>query len=80
MLKFLYTFAALSAAGSVVLALLPSGSLRRTASMVIGLLALLCWAESFLGLLAWTGGSTEAGSVLAPTAISLTDLQTEGTP
>lgn len=72
MLKSLYAFAALSMAGTILLALLPRGSLRRTASMVVGLLALLCWAESFLGLLKWADVPSAPISVLTPTDISIT--------
>ena len=80
MINALYTFSAMSIAGTVVLALLPRGSLRRTASMVVGLLALLLWAENFLSLLHWEYTPMDSIGVLVPTSVSLSDLQREDTP
>ena len=80
MLKPLFSFAALSIAGSVVLSLLPHGSLRKTAAMVIGLLTMLCWAEGFLGLLNWTGGSQSDITVLMPTSVTLSSMTSAEAP
>ena len=74
MLKPLFTVAALSIAGSGVLSLLPHGSLRKTAAMVIGLLTMLCWAEGFLSLLNWTGSGQSDIAVLTPTSVSLSSM------
>lgn len=45
MLRLLASFAALSMAGTLLLSLLPEGGMKRTASLVIGLLTLMCWTE-----------------------------------
>ena len=74
MLKPLFTFAALSIAGSGVLSLLPHGSLRKTAAMVIGLLTMLCWAEGFLGMLNWSGSVQSAQTILTHTNVSLASM------
>ncbi len=41
----LHTFAALAMIASAVAALLPEGSLRRTAALAIGLTVTLCWVQ-----------------------------------
>jgi len=46
MLEVLGRFATLSLVSGLVLTLLPDGSVRRTASMAVGLLLLLFWMES----------------------------------
>lgn len=71
MMKTLTTFAALSMAGTVMLSLLPEGSLKRTAGMVIGLLTLMCWAEGVAGLLGIEMDVSVPPTVLTPTSISL---------
>ena len=71
MLNLLSTFAALSLAGTVVLSLLPEGSLKRTASMAVGLLTLLCWAEGITSLFGIDWTLDAPSTVLTPTAISL---------
>lgn len=75
MLKALASFAALSMAGTVVLSLLPDGGLRRTASMVIGLLMLMCWAEDIFALFGHELPAGGTGSVLTSTAVTLNDVQ-----
>lgn len=77
MLKPLYPFCALSVAASVLLSLLPQGSLRKTAAMVAGLLAMLCWAESFLALLKWSGDQSTPISILSQTSYMLDQLPAE---
>jgi hypothetical protein len=77
MLKPLYPFCALSVAASVLLSLLPHGALRKTAAMVAGLLAMMCWAESFLGLLKWSGALSPPVSILFQTNYMLDQLPAE---
>ena len=71
MLNMLTTFAALSLCGTVVLSLLPEGSMKRTAGMAVGLLTLLCWAEGITALLGFDFMVEAPASVLAPTAVSV---------
>lgn len=75
MLKALASFAALSMAGTVVLSLLPDGGLRRTASMVIGLLMLMCWAEDIFALFGHELPAGATGTALTATAVTLNDVQ-----
>ncbi|MGN0794869.1 MAG: hypothetical protein ACI4MG_10440 [Aristaeellaceae bacterium] len=51
MLQLLTTFAALTLLTSIVLSLLPEGSLRSAAAMVAGVMLLLTWSRGVLGLL-----------------------------
>lgn len=51
MLTLLKQFAALSLASGALMTLIPEGSIRKTASMVVGLLMLLCWSDGILQLL-----------------------------
>lgn len=71
MMELLTTFAALSLAAGAVLSLLPDGSLRRTASMVIGLLMLLCWADGIAQLLQLPLAFSPPETVLSPTSADL---------
>lgn len=50
-MDWLHPFVALTLCCGLVLTLLPEGSLRRTAALVIGLMMTLCWADSILALL-----------------------------
>ena len=50
MLEILGRFAALSLVSGLMLTLLPDGSIRRTASMAVGLLLLLFWMDSLKGV------------------------------
>lgn len=77
MLKALASFAALSMAGTVVLSLLSDGGLRRTASMVIGLLMLMCWAEDIFALFGHVLPAGTLGTALSPTAVTLNGTQQE---
>lgn len=71
MLQALSTFAALSMAGTVILSLLPEGGIKRTATLVLSLLTLLCWAEGIASLLGLSFPVQDAASALAPTAFSV---------
>jgi len=51
MMHLLQSFASLALLSGVLLTLLPEGSLRRTASMAVGLLMLTLWADGLSALL-----------------------------
>ncbi len=67
-MRILQSFAALSLASGAMMALLPEGSLRKTAGMVVGLLMLLCWAEGIAELLGHPIDPSLPATILAPTA------------
>ena len=71
MLQALSTFAALSMAGTVILSLLPEGGIKRTATLVLSLLTLLCWSEGIASLLGISYPSQDSATVLVPTAFSM---------
>lgn len=50
-MALLKSFVTLALISGALLVLLPDGSLRRTAALVMGLLLTLCWAEGLMGLL-----------------------------
>lgn len=52
-MNWLHPFIAFTLCCGVVLSLLPEGSLRRTAALVIGLVLMLCWADGIFALLHW---------------------------
>lgn len=52
-MEWLHPFIALTLCCGLVLSLLPEGSLRRTAALVLGLMVTLCWADSLASLLHW---------------------------
>lgn len=52
-MEWLHPFIALTLCCGVVLTLLPEGSLRRTAALVLGLVMTLCWADGIASLLHW---------------------------
>lgn len=71
MMDLLKTFAALSLSGSVILSLLPEGSLRRTAAMAVGLLTLLCWAEGLMKLFSMDVSALAPSTVLTATGVDI---------
>ena len=75
-MHLLTTFAALSMAGTVLLSLLPEGGMKRTASLAVGLLTLLCWAEGVAGLLEIDLAADLPATVLTATAVTLEDAST----
>lgn len=52
-MEWLHPFIALTLCCGLVLSLLPEGSLRRTAALVLGLMVTLCWADSLAALFHW---------------------------
>lgn len=72
MIKLLAAFAALSMAGTLLLSLLPEGGVKRTASMTIGLLTLMCWLEGISLLL-----GIELNLTPPDTALNATDFSLE---
>lgn len=78
MLEVLAQFAALSLVSGLMLTLLPEGSIRRTASMAVGLLLLLFWMESLHDVVASLTALPDLSTpstVLTSTGVSL--LQAE---
>lgn len=71
MLTALVSFAALSMAGTVLLSVLPEGGTRRTASLVISLVTLLCWAEGVAALIGLPFPYFAAENALVPTDFSV---------
>lgn len=90
MTQLLGRFAALSMLGTVLLSLLPSGGMKRTAAFAVGLLTLVCWAEGVAALLNIDLEVHPPASVLTSTAVSVEEAATaaanalaanwEGTP
>lgn len=79
MLRALTSFAALSMAGTVILSLLPEGGTRRTASLVISLMTLLCWAEGIAGLIGLPFPDFADTNALMPTSFSMEHAADETT-
>lgn len=71
MLTLLESFAALTLVTSLVLTLLPEGTLRRTAAMVAGLLLLMHWSEGLVSLLKLPQSQPAPTAVLSTTGTSL---------
>lgn len=71
MMHLLATFAAFSLSGTVILALLPEGGVKRTAGMAVGILTLSCWVEGVAALFDYTFPSAETVSPLIPTSITV---------
>lgn len=65
-MDWLHPFIALSLCCSIVLTLLPQGSLRRTAALVLGLMLTICWAESLAGLFHFPAIPQAENTMLAP--------------
>lgn len=66
-MDWLHPFIALTLCCGVILTLLPDGSLRRTAALVIGLMMTLCWADSLSTLFKWPSITQTSGSMLTDT-------------
>ena len=71
MTQLLGRFAALSMVGTVLLSLLPSGGMKRTAAFAVGLLTLVCWAEGVTALLNINLNVQPPASALTSTAVSI---------
>ena len=81
MLQLLSGFAALSLLSGTLMALLPQGSLRRTAAMVTGLMMLLYWSgglQQLLGSISLT--SDTPAPLLTGTGLTLPDITQEVSP
>lgn len=71
MLPLLSRFAALSMIGTVLLSLLPNGSLKRTAAFTIGLFTLMCWTEGIAALLRIDWENPPSASPFISTSVSI---------
>lgn len=71
MLDLLTRFAALSMLSGLVMALLPEGSLRRTASMAVGLFMLLFWVQGLQELLLQLPPQADSTALFSLTGVSL---------
>ena len=78
-MALLKTFATLALISGALLVLLPEGSLRRTAALVMGLLMTLCWAEGLMVFLAWPSEGTLPDTALTPTGVTVQELMPEVT-
>ena len=70
-MTLLKTFATLALISSALLMLLPEGSLRRTAALVMGLLLTLCWAQGLMALLSLPQGGQLPDTALSPTGMTI---------
>lgn len=70
-MEWLHPFIALTLCCGVVLTLLPEGTLRRTAALTLGLMMMLCWADSLTDLLHLPQFSSPAATVLEETGASI---------
>ena len=66
-MEWLHPFIALALCCGAVMTLLPQGSLRKTAALVIGLVMTLCWAECVASLMKWPDFDLGATQVLTET-------------
>lgn len=76
MMQLLAGFAALSMIAGALMTLLPEGSLRHTASMAVGLVMLLYWAQGLQALCNNLPSlSTLPTTVLTASGVSLTQAE-----
>ena len=76
MLTLLAGFAALSLISGLLMSLLPEGSLRHAASMAVGLVMLLYWAQGLQSLLADVPAAFVApDTMLSSTGVSLPEAE-----
>ncbi len=76
-MQLLHTFAALTLAAGAVMSLLPEGSIRRSAGMVVGLMMLMCWAEGIAALLDLSFGAASPSTVLTGSGADVTALSAD---
>lgn len=76
-MEWLHPFIALTLCGGVVLSLLPEGSLRRTAALVLGLVLTLCWTENAAGLFHWPTLPDPPATALVRTGFDVAQVQAE---
>ncbi len=74
MLTLIHRFAALVLVCGVLMAVLPEGSVRRTAAMVMGLIVALCWLEGLSALLQWPAPAEAPATVLSAAPVDPGDL------
>ena len=82
-MALLKTFATLALISGALLVLLPEGSLRRTAALVMGLLLTLCWAEGLIGLISLISLPQDGvlpDTALAPTGTTVRQIADELLP
>ncbi|MCH5286740.1 MAG: hypothetical protein J1E43_04910 [Christensenellaceae bacterium] len=79
-MALLKTFATLALISGALLVLLPDGSLRRTAALVMGLLLTLCWAEGLISLISLPQGGALPDTALAPTGTTVQQIADELLP
>ena len=70
-MALLKTFATMALISGALLVLLPEGSLRRTAALVVGLMLTLCWAGGLMELARLPEPGPLPGAVLTPTGTTL---------
>ena len=76
----LRTFATLALISGALLVLLPEGSLRRTAALVMGLLLTLCWAQGLMALIQLPPASDMPDTVLSSTGMTVQQIADDLTP
>ena len=79
-MSLLKTFATLALISSALLVLLPDGSLRRTAALVMGLLLTLCWAQGLMAFLQLPEGGGAPDTALTPTGVTVQQIADELLP
>lgn len=70
-MALLKPFATMALISGALLMLLPEGSLRKTAALVMGLLLTLCWAEGLLALFRMPEGGALPDTALSPTGVTI---------
>ena len=79
-MSLLKTFATLALISGALLVLLPEGSLRRTAALVMGLMLTLCWAQGLMALLRLPEGGDLPDTALSPTGVTVQQFADALTP
>lgn len=79
-MTLLKTFATMALLSGALLMLLPEGSLRKTAALVMGLLLTLCWVEGLLALFRLPIGGAYPDTVLTATDTSVQAIVDELAP
>ena len=79
-MALLKTFATMALISGALLMLLPEGSLRKTAALVMGLMLTLCWAEGIIMLFRLPVGGAYPDTVLTDTGTTVQALVDELAP
>ena len=69
--SLLKAFATLALISSALLVLLPEGTLRRTAALVMGFLLTLCWSQGLIALLQSSPSGQAPDTALSPTGVTV---------